>query len=204
MRAWLLLSGGFALVAGCTPAVDNQMVDQMENAVRGGLAAQGTVKQVELTRENDNRMTGFAVVEPREAPGTEARFNCTAERQGTSGAQFSWQCNPPSGAPGETQSAAAPGGKDPQPVAAAQPTGLDRAPYVGRWTDTGDCNVVTVLQADGVFITATGARGNWDVQGDQFTFSGPGGTSTWTVMLEDPNTLRLTNAEGTSGQSTRC
>src|ERR671918_275115 len=84
--AFALTAAG--LIAACTPAVDEDVINQMENAIREGLASRGTVKQVELTRESEHRMTGFAVIEPRDAAGTEARFNCTAEREGETGAQF--------------------------------------------------------------------------------------------------------------------
>ena len=53
---------GILALAACTPAVDDQMIEQMEGEVRNGLAEQGTVKQVELTRESDYRMTGFALI----------------------------------------------------------------------------------------------------------------------------------------------
>lgn len=209
MRIHLLALGGLSLLAACTPAVDESMINQMEEAVSEGLSAQGEVKEVELTKENDDRMTGFAVIEPREAPGTEARFDCTAERQGESGTQFSWRCNPAtqSADAGSTTTIPANASKDPAAgaiPAAAPLASLDRVPYVGRWTDIGDCSQVTVLGADGVFITANGARGNWDVRGDQFTLSGANGSATWTVRLDDPNTLTLTSADGTSGRSTRC
>ncbi len=207
MRIHLLALGGLSLLAACTPAVDDSMINQMEEAVREGLAAQGEVKEVELTKENDDRMTGFAVIEPSEAPGTEARFDCTAERQGETGTQFSWRCNPAAqSADAGSTSSPADGGKEPAGAvpAASQLASLDRVPYVGRWSDTGDCSEVTILGADGVFIAPNGARGNWDVRGDQLTLSGAGGTGTWAIRLEDPNTLTLTEADGTVGRSVRC
>ena len=54
--------------------------------MRSGLAAQGTVKQVELSREGEGRMKGFAVVQLNNPPGEEARYTCTAQRQGDAGA----------------------------------------------------------------------------------------------------------------------
>ena len=108
MRILAISLGGMLALAGCTPAVNDQMIDQMEQEVSNGLAAQGTVKQVELTRENDDRMTGYAVIEPSAAPGTDIRFDCTAERQGDSGTMFDWQCTPPGAA-----SDGGDGGKEP-------------------------------------------------------------------------------------------
>ena len=111
MKALVFSLAGMLALAACTPAVDDQMIDQMEGEVRNGLAAQGTVKQVELTRESDDRMTGYAVVEPSAAPGSDVRFECTAERQGESGTMFNWQCTPP-GAEAPADAAAASEGAD--------------------------------------------------------------------------------------------
>ena len=205
MKKLALSLGGLLILAACTPAVDNQVIDQMETAVREGLAPQGIVRQVELTREDENRMTGFAIVEPREAPGTELRFTCTAEREGDSGAQFNWRCTPPGATGGGGDAADAAGGKDPQAGAAdGGGAGPGRAALIGRWTDTGDCGNVTLLGEDGIFVAADGARGNWELAGDRLTLSGPGGSISWSVYLEDPNTLTLTSADGSQAQSTRC
>lgn len=208
MKILAVSLGGLLALAACTPAVDTQVIDQMEEAVREGLAAQGTVKQVELTRESDDRMTGFAIVEPRDAPGTEARFTCTAEREGETGSQFNWRCTPPGGG-SETGSEAQPaGGKDPQAAGAGAGGGAAAGPgrttLVGRWTDTGDCSVVTLLGEDGVFIAPDGGRGNWTLEGSTLTLSGPGGSISWEVFLDDPNTMTLTSADGSTAQSTRC
>ncbi|HWT11484.1 MAG TPA: hypothetical protein VN231_01890, partial [Allosphingosinicella sp.] len=82
--------------------------------------------------------------------------------------------------------------------------GAGRAAFVGRWTDNGDCSVVTLLGEDGIFIAPNGARGNWNVEGSQFTLSGPGGSVSWSVFFNDPNTMTLTSADGSQAQSTRC
>lgn len=206
--AFALTAAG--LIAGCTPAVDEDVINQMENAVREGLASRGTVKQVELNRESEHRMTGFAVVEPQ-GGGAEQRYNCTAEREGESGAQFNWRCQP-----ADQQQAAASssggdqpsdGGKDPQAAPAAAGgggAGPGRMALVGRWTDNGDCSVVTLLGEDGVFIAPNGARGNWAINGEVLSLSGPGGQASWTVFLQDPNTLVLTDPQGGQSTSTRC
>ena len=210
MKKLALSLAGLLVLAGCTPQVDDDVINQMENAVREGLAEQGTVKQVELNRENENRMTGYALVEPRNAPGTELRFSCTADREGDTGSRFNWRCTPPSQqqqAASEGAGAEASGDKDPQAAVPADTGGGDgpgRIALAGRWTDTGDCSNVTLLGEDGVFIAPNGARGNWDLQGSQLTLSGPGGSVSWAVFLEDPNTLVLTSPDGSRSQSTRC
>ena len=57
----------------CLPAIDQRMVDTMEGTIRQSLAQQGEVREVELTRQDDMRMTGHAVVRDRE--GNEVRAN---------------------------------------------------------------------------------------------------------------------------------
>jgi hypothetical protein len=210
MKKFALSLAGLLVLAGCTPQVDDDVINQMENAVREGLAEQGTVKQVELNRENENRMTGYALVEPRNAPGTELRFSCTADREGDTGSRFNWRCTPPSQqqqAASEGAGAEASGDKDPQAAAPADTgggAGPGRMALVGRWTDVGDCSNVTLLGEDGVFIAPNGNRGNWALQGSQLTLSGPGGSVSWAVFLQDPNTLVLTSPDGSRSQSTRC
>lgn len=82
----LTISLGYALLmlAGCASEED-----QLENAIRENLASRGTVKQVELTKSDDNNMTGFAVVQTATGEG---RMNCTAQR--TEGSNFNWRCVP--------------------------------------------------------------------------------------------------------------
>jgi hypothetical protein len=85
MRAFAIsLGGALLMLAGCASEED-----QLENAIRENLASRGTVKQVELTRSDDNNMTGFAVVQTATGEG---RMNCTAQR--TSGSEFNWRCVP--------------------------------------------------------------------------------------------------------------
>lgn len=82
------------VLAACNVSVDDGMIDNVENSVRQGLAAQGNVKQVELSRAGEGRMAGYALVELNDPPGVEARFTCTAERQGD-GMTYDWECVPP-------------------------------------------------------------------------------------------------------------
>ena len=64
----------------------------MENAIRAELSKNGTVNQVEMTREGDN-MVGFAEV--RANDGSEGRLNCRATPDATKGAgNYNWRCLP--------------------------------------------------------------------------------------------------------------
>jgi hypothetical protein len=76
----------------CLPAIDQRMVDNMKNTIRQSLAQQGEVREVELTRQDDMRMTGHAVV--RGNDGTEVRTNCTVTRENEASNHFNWQCAP--------------------------------------------------------------------------------------------------------------
>ena len=73
----------------CTPAITEDMVQNMENLIRTEMSAQTQVLQVDLNRQDDNRMTGHAVY--RDQSGQEMRAECTATRQ--AGNQFNWECN---------------------------------------------------------------------------------------------------------------
>jgi hypothetical protein len=76
----------------CLPAIDQRMVDNMENTIRQSLAQQGDVREVELTRQDDMRMTGHAVV--RGGDGNDVRANCTATRENEASNHFNWRCTP--------------------------------------------------------------------------------------------------------------
>ena len=75
---------------------------------------------------------------------------------------------------------------------------------VGFWTDDGDCSNVIELHADGTFTTADRARGDWDLEGDRLTISGPGGSITAMAYLDDLDTITLVHTDGSTAQSTRC
>jgi hypothetical protein len=64
--------------------------EQLENAIREGLANQGTVQEVNLTVSDENNLTGYAMI--RENSGREGRLNCTAQRG--EGSNFNWRCSP--------------------------------------------------------------------------------------------------------------
>lgn len=78
------------------------------------------------------------------------------------------------------------------------------AEIVGFWTDDGDCTDVIEMHSDGTFTTADGARGNWALDGDRLTMSGPGGSITATVHFDDRDTITLVHTDGSTAQSTRC
>jgi hypothetical protein len=90
----------------CLPAIDQRMVDNMEGTIRQSLAQQGEVREVELTRQDDMRMTGHAVV--RGGDGEEVRANCTVTRENEASNHFNWRCAPadsPAAAPAEADDA---------------------------------------------------------------------------------------------------
>lgn len=90
MKRIAIILGCALAVAGCTMASDE---DRMENAIREELTKNGEVKQVEMTRAGDDRMTGFAEIRTRD--GTEGRLNCTATRDATKGSNYyDWRCLP--------------------------------------------------------------------------------------------------------------
>jgi hypothetical protein len=81
--------------ARCLQAVDQAMLDSMENEVRQGLTSNGAdVVSVELNRQDDNKMTGFAEIRDG---GSTMRAPCEATRESANGAAFRWQCRPPEG-----------------------------------------------------------------------------------------------------------
>lgn len=77
MKAYLILLGAVALLAGCGGS-DTQ---QIENGIRAQLAPQGTVTRVNMTKQGDGTFAGTAAV--RVADGHEAQLNCTARREGS-------------------------------------------------------------------------------------------------------------------------
>ena len=76
----------------CSPAITEAVVVEMEGNIRNQLAQQGEVVQVDLSRQDDNHMTGFAIV--RDQMGNEIRTNCTATRDSANIGTFNYQCSP--------------------------------------------------------------------------------------------------------------
>jgi len=89
MKAHMIALGAALFIGGCTMASEE---DQLENSIRENLSSRGEVKQVELTKSDNDNMTGFAVV--RTTAGVEGRMNCTARRTEAAGTNFSWRCVP--------------------------------------------------------------------------------------------------------------
>jgi len=76
----------------CLPAVTERVIQDTENSIRERLGQQEEVLEVELTRQDDARMTGY--VRSRTSDGTEIRRNCVATREVPSAVHFNWECNP--------------------------------------------------------------------------------------------------------------
>jgi len=83
----------------CVPTIDEAMLTQMENTIRQSLAEQVTVLAVDMSRRDDDHMTGYAQV--RDGDGDEGRVNCTATRETGGNGNFNWECAPPAAAPAE-------------------------------------------------------------------------------------------------------
>jgi len=80
----------------CSPAIDEQTLDEMEANIRTELSSQAEVLEVEMSRAgDDNHMTGHALV--GDAAGNRLRLACTAERD--SGNLFNWECRPEAAEP---------------------------------------------------------------------------------------------------------
>ena len=82
------LSISLAVLAAVTGCASEE--EQLEDAIREGLANQGTVQEVNLTETDENNLTGYAMI--RENSGREGRLNCTAQRG--EGSNFNWRCSP--------------------------------------------------------------------------------------------------------------
>ncbi len=87
MRKGISTLGAFLALAGCQMSSEE---DQLENAIREGLANQGAVEEVNLVRQNEDSLAGYAMI--RDPSGRTGRLNCTAQR--TEGINFAWQCAP--------------------------------------------------------------------------------------------------------------
>lgn len=87
MKPHLFVLAALVGLAGCQMQSEEE---QLENAIRDGLANQGTVQEVNLVQQDENNLTGYAMI--REASGRTGRLNCTAQR--SDGTNFSWRCAP--------------------------------------------------------------------------------------------------------------
>ncbi|HVQ06859.1 MAG TPA: hypothetical protein VMS43_00340 [Allosphingosinicella sp.] len=105
--------------AQCRPVLDQAQVDMLEEELRRSFTSQGvTVLALELTRQDDNHVTGYADI--REASGAEGRLPCTGTRNPTSG--FPVECRPPATPIPGRQTA------QPAPDEGAQPAEQEEAP----------------------------------------------------------------------------
>lgn len=92
----------------------------------------------------------------------------------------------------------------PLPLAAQKPGQITPAYLIGRWGDNGDCSKDIIVFADGTFRSYTGGTGRWWLEGNQLTFGGENGTYVMRVAWEGPDTMIITNPDGSIGRSQRC
>jgi hypothetical protein len=71
--------------------ITDQVVTEMEGDIRNTFAAQDQqVVRIDLDRQDDMRMNGYALV--RGSDGTEVRTRCTVLRENPSSRTFNWEC----------------------------------------------------------------------------------------------------------------
>ena len=87
MKAFAVSLGLALAIAGCNVQSEE---DQLEEAIRNNLSSQGNVLTVEMTRQDENNINGFADI--RETSGSQGRLTCTAQR--VQGSNFNWRCSP--------------------------------------------------------------------------------------------------------------
>ena len=76
----------------CLPAITEDMVETIENEIRTALAQQASVLRVDMSRQDDMRMNGYALL--RTSDGAEVRTLCTALREAPESRNFNWDCHP--------------------------------------------------------------------------------------------------------------
>jgi len=94
----------------CLPTVDETTLTNVETAIRESLSQQSNVRQVDMTRQDDSNMTGFAVLQL--ADGSQVRSTCTARRENETSANFDWRCGPGEPVGAEAPAAGGDGDKD--------------------------------------------------------------------------------------------
>lgn len=87
MKRMTIALGALVALAGCNIGSEE---DRLENAIREELTKQGNVQEVNLTRQDENTIAGYAMIQ--EHSGRSGRLNCTAQR--TEGSNFNWRCSP--------------------------------------------------------------------------------------------------------------
>ena len=100
----------------CLQALDQALLDELETNMRRSLEAQRlTVGEIELTKRDDNNVTGFAQVSDPNT-GESARLVCSGARP-PAGGRIEVSCNVPGGpAQGAAPPAAEPAGEEPPPL----------------------------------------------------------------------------------------
>jgi len=96
------------------------------------------------------------------------------------------------------------GGKDPGAIPASAQGAIQPGLLVGRWSDDGNCKQDFEFLADGTFRTFEGVEGGWSLDGETLTLTGPADPLQVTLRTLDADRLVVVNADGTTGQSTRC
>ena len=76
----------------CLPAITEDMVETIENEIRTALAQQARVLRVDMSRQDDMRMNGYALL--RTSDGAEVRTLCSALREAPESRNFNWDCRP--------------------------------------------------------------------------------------------------------------
>jgi hypothetical protein len=92
----------------------------------------------------------------------------------------------------------------PLPLAAQKPGQITPDYLIGRWGDNGDCTKDIVIDPDGTFRSYTGGSGRWSLVGNRLTFAGENGTYVMRVAWEGPDSMIITNPDGSVGRSQRC
>jgi hypothetical protein len=87
------------------------------------------------------------------------------------------------------------------PVRAEAPVTAES--LAGSWGENGNCNAAADYSADGNYTSAN-AAGRWSLNGDQLTLESDAGSSEFSVLMMNPNTIRFTAPDGAVKYRTRC
>jgi hypothetical protein len=85
MKAFPIAAGLLFALGACSGSAE----EQIENSIRGSLANQTNVDQVEMNTTADGNMTGYALT--HEADGRKGRLKCEAHPEGS---EFKYKCTP--------------------------------------------------------------------------------------------------------------
>jgi hypothetical protein len=96
------------------------------------------------------------------------------------------------------------GGKEPGAIPASAQGPIQAGLLVGRWSDDGNCKQDFEFLPDGTFRTFEGVEGGWSLDGETLTLTGTGDPLQVNLRMLDADRLVVVNADGTTGQSTRC